>query len=206
MVHIIGAQTSDTLASAGHYFYTHHLPHLTPSPCTQTCVRVHTHRYGSFTASAVSSSKNDWACDSFSHCCVDTNGAGERRKCKEDDRRWWQGGVSERKNFCCLLSLVWGGMSGARQFRVHSAGFVLNYQSRWVSEVCSLMQEETVVLERIIHTLNGVKSLIVKKKYSFFSVCLTEGSSSRSSSSSSSSSVMFCNKHKHEGYWFPPLL
>ena len=76
--------------------------------------------------------------------------------------------MSERKNFCCLLSLVWGGMSGARQFRVHSAGFVLNYQSRWVSEVCSLMQEETVVLERIIHTLNGVKSLIVKKKNSFF--------------------------------------
>ena len=52
--------------------------------------------------------------------------------------------MSERKNFCCLLSLVWGGMSGARQFHVHSAGFVLNYQSQWVSEVSSLMQEETV--------------------------------------------------------------
>lgn len=55
--------------------------------------------------------------------------------------------MSERKNFCSLLSLVWGGMSGARQFHVHSAGFVLNYQSQWVSEVRYLMQEETVVIE-----------------------------------------------------------
>lgn len=38
-------------------------------------------------------------------------------------------------------------MSGARQFHVHSVGFVLNYQSQWASEVRYLMQEETVVIE-----------------------------------------------------------
>lgn len=80
MVHIIGCKY--TLA---HSFYTHHLPHLTSRTCTQTCMC--THRHHSFTDSAVSSSKDDWACDSFSHCCVDTEGEGERVKRMIDDKR-----------------------------------------------------------------------------------------------------------------------
>lgn len=63
---------------------------------TNMCVRTHTHRRGSFTASAVSSSKNDWACDSFSHCCVDTKGEGERVKRMIED----EGEGCSKKPFC----------------------------------------------------------------------------------------------------------
>ncbi len=133
MVRIIGPQTSDTFATLAHYFSTHHLPHLTPSTCTQTYAPGRTHRRGSFTASAVSSSKNDWACDSFYHCRFDTKGEGERvKRMTEDDKRegCW-------KNLCFSSKFSQGWYVQKRGHSVSTQLFLyfLNYQYHWICEV-----------------------------------------------------------------------